>query len=456
MGYHRTTRSGKQSTIAATYSLLMKPIHSTLIPFLLLAVSSLYAQDTCLFDFSNTLRSAGYTPVTAASQYNGRFGFDMGTGGRFIPGKGRQRGAFTTDSACYFSIAVPEGNYQVTAVLGSHQHAGATLIKAESRRLAVNTVKTAKGETKTVSFIVNVRSPRISSNTQVKLKPREHGKLDWDDKLTLEFSGPQPCISQLKIEKVSGQITVFLAGNSTVVDQEEEPWAAWGQMIPCFFKPGVSIANHAESGLTLGSFLNSGRLEKILSVAQRGDYLFIEFGHNDQKEKGPGDGAYYSYTERLKLFVHKAREKGVLPVIVTSTARRSFDAAGRSQNTLGDYPDAARKVAAAENIPLIDLNTMTTTLYDALGVEASKKALVHYPANTFPGQNKPLQDNTHFNTYGAYELAKCVVAGIRLNKLPLAAYLADMPNFDPAHPDDPDGFYWPLSPKRSVTKPDGN
>jgi lysophospholipase L1-like esterase len=313
-----------------------------------------------------------------------------------------------------------------------------------------------KGEIKRISFVVNVRRPQISTGGRVSLKPREVGKLDWDDKLTLEFSDERPCVNSIQIEKTDTPITVYLAGNSTVVDQDEEPWAAWGQMIPCFFGPGVAIANHAESGLTLGSFLNSHRLDKVLSVIKPGDYLFIEFGHNDQKEKGPQDGAYQSYTERLKLFVAKAREHGALPVIVTSTARRSFDADGKSVNTLGDYPEAARQVAKQENVPLIDLNRMTTAFYDALGVEDSKKALVHYPAHTFPGQDQPLADNTHFNPYGAYELAKCIVEGIKSNRLSLSNLLVNMPAFDPAHPDPVESFYWPPSPNQSTRKPDGN
>ena len=408
------------------------------------------------FDCSNTRVQSGYTPLNAFALYNGTYGFDLGTTGKFIPGKRSVRGFLTADSAFYFSVAVPEGNYKVTVTLGSPTDTSSTLIKAESRRLMLGRTKTTKGEMKTVSFIVNIRQPQITVDKQVQLKPREHGKLDWDNKLTLEFSGEHPGVSSLEIEKVTDKITVYLAGNSTVVDQDEEPWAAWGQMIPCFFRPGVAIANHAESGLTLGSFINSHRLEKVLSIIKPGDYLFIEFGHNDQKEKGPDDGAYKSYTERLKYFIASARDKGAIPVIVTSTARRSFDANGKTQNTLGDYPDAARKVAREQNVPLIDLNKMTTTFYDALGIEDSKKALVHYPANTFPGQDKPLQDNTHFNAYGAYELAKCVVEGIRANKLPLADYLGNQSAFDPSQPDNPDNFYWPLSPRKSVTKPDGN
>ena len=400
----------------------------------------------------------GHTLVDTSVQYTTTkgYGFDLGTGARRTT-RSAGNGFVTSRQPFYFSVAVPqEGNYKVTLTLGDTQDTSLTTVKAESRRLMLYHVATRKGELRQLSFVVNIRKPEISTGGRVSLKPREIGKLDWDDKLTLEFSDTRPCINALSIEKTDSPITVYLAGNSTVVDQDEEPWAAWGQMIPYFFGSNVAIANHAESGLTLGSFLNSHRLDKVLSVIKPGDYLFIEFGHNDQKEKGPQDGAYHSYTERMKLFVSKAREHGAIPVIVTSTARRSFDSTGKSVNTLGDYPEAARRVAKQENVPLIDLNQMTTAFYDALGVENSKKALVHYPASTFPGQDKPLADNTHFNPYGAYELAKCVVEGIKRNKLGLANYLVTMPAFDPAHPDPVDQFYWPPSLSQSARKPDGN
>ncbi|RYE18645.1 MAG: rhamnogalacturonan acetylesterase, partial [Sphingobacteriaceae bacterium] len=240
------------------------------------------------------------------------------------------------------------------------------------------------------------------------------------------------------------------------VDQDDEPWASWGQMIPRFFKPGIVIANHAESGLTLGSFIGSKRLEKVLSLMKSGDYLFIEFGHNDQKEKGPNDGAYKSYTERLKFFVSEVKKKGGIPVIVTSTSRRSFGTDGKIENSLGDYPEAARQVAQNEHVNLIDLNAMTTKMWDALGTESSTKAFVHYPANSYPGQDKALLDNTHFNPYGAYEIAKCIVQGIKDNHLDIAKYLVEVPNFDPSKPDALDSFHWPESPKSTVVKPDGN
>jgi len=415
------------------------------------------------FDFGSGKVAPGYTQVLPTNVYSptAGYGFDFNTTATAVSraSKAALKGDFvTSDKPFYFSARLPEGNYNVTVTLGDTQGPSSTSLKAESRRLLLEQTATAPGKFTTQTFPINIKDRKISTGGEVALKPRELGKLDWDDKLTLEFNGSKTCLAALEITPVQNAVTVYLAGNSTVVNQDDEPWAAWGQMIPRFFKPGVAVANHAESGLTLGSFMGSKRLEKVLSVIKPGDYLFIEFGHNDQKEKGPNDGAYKSYTERLKLFVSEAKKKGATPVILTSTARRNFDeTTGKNVNSLGDFPDAARKVAKEENVALIDLNQMTTQLYESLGVEDSKKALVHYPANTYPGQTQAMADNTHFNPYGAYEIAKCVVEGIKANKLGLTKYLRnDTPPFDPAKPDAVASFQWADSPKNDVVKPDGN
>jgi len=184
---------------------------------------------------------------------------------------------------------------------------------------------------------------------------------------------------------------------------------------------------------------------------KKGDYLFIEFGHNDMKEKGPDDGAYKSYSERMRLFVTEARKKGGIPVIVSPANRRSFGDDGKISNSLGDYPEAARKVAQEMKVPFIDLNAMTKTLYEALGTENSKKAFVIYPANSFPGEPNALNDNTHFNSYGAYQLAKCIIEGIRSNNLGIKKYIIKgLPVYDPAKPDPFDNFSLPLSPHSPV------
>lgn len=358
-----------------------------------------------------------------------------------------------------YAVEVPDGNYKVTVVLGSKKKPAKTVVRAEARRLMVDEISTKKGKFQTVQFIVNKRSPKISDKMNVRIKPREKGTPDWDDKLTLDFYGAAPAVKQVTIERDTTATTIFLCGNSTVVDQAHEPYASWGQMIPRWFGPEVAISNHAESGLTAGSFLASNRLEKVLAMMKKGDYVICEFGHNDQKEKTPGSGAWYNFSYNLKQYIDKVRAKGGNIIFVTPTQRRFFDKATRSkiQETHGDYPDAMRAVAKREGVPVIELHDMTRTFFETLGYENSKKSLVHYPANTYPNQPKALEDNTHFNPYGAYEVAKMVVMGMKQLHLPFLKYLRpDWQDFNPAQPDDFNKFLWYPSTDQDVTKPDGN
>lgn len=367
-----------------------------------------------------------------------------------------------SDGIFYFSVAVPDGNYKVTVTLGSKKAKGNTTVRAESRRLFVQNAETKKGEFKTCSFIVNKRNTTITmpdgKTDRVRIKKREENKMNWDDKLTIEVNGDQPAVSSIKIEPAADNVpTLWLCGNSTVVDQDYEPWASWGQMITRWFTDEVAVANYAESGETATSFIAAGRLKKIVSLMKRGDYIFMEFGHNDQKEKRPGSGAFYNYAYALKQFVDEARAKGVTPIFVTPTQRRSFDSSGKIQETHANYPDAMRWVAKDLNVQLIELHDMTRTFYETLGVEGSKHALVHYPAGTYPGQVKAFEDNTHFNPYGAYEIAKMMVEGMKQLNLPVVQHLrSDYIPFNPAQPDDWRAFHWNDGPFIDTVKPDGN
>ena len=181
-----------------------------------------------------------------------------------------------------------------------------------------------------------------------------------------------------------------------------------------------------------------------MSVIRAGDWLLIQMGHNDQKEKGEGVGAFTTYKESLKQFIAQAREKGATPVLVTPMNRMTFDAEGKITNSLGDYPEAVRQTGAEEKVAVIDLNAMSKLFYEALGPKDAVKAFAD-------------GDTTHHNNYGSYELAKCIVQGIRDGKIGLAKYLVDdVGAFDPAHPDSPATFAIPAEPRGGVQKPYGN
>jgi lysophospholipase L1-like esterase len=430
-----------------------------ILSFLILIIShALFAQQKTAYKFSFGKKEIpGYIKVDPSQKYQPEvgYGFDFETTPIAIDREGKKpltSGFVTSNKPFFFSIKLPEGNYDIKIITGDMKEATLTTVKAESRRLIFEKVKTSPGKFATLSATINIRVPEIAgTNEKVSRKPRELYKLNWDNKMTFEFTDTRPCICALEITKVEDAVTVYLAGNSTVVDQDDEPWASWGQMFPRFLKQGIAVANHAESGLSLGSFLSSNRLKKVMSTMKPGDYLFIEFGHNDMKEKGPNDGAYKSYSERMRLFISETRKKGGIPVIISPANRRSFGDDGKITNSLGDYPEAAKKVAEELKVAFIDLNAMTKVFYETLGPDDSKNAFVIYPANSFEGQTNALNDNTHFNNYGAYQLAKCIIEGIRTNKLGMEKYLVKgLPSFNPSKPDPFKEFSLPLTPKSPV------
>jgi lysophospholipase L1-like esterase len=382
---------------------------------------------------------------------DGGAGFDLATAPERVVG-----GTCSGSKPFFFSTTATDGNYQVTLVLGGPK-ASRTTVKAESRRLMVEKLVVPAGHRATVVFNVNVRTPQIvgapaDANT-VRLKPREVGILEWDNKLTLEFNGENPSVRSISVRKVDVP-TVYIAGDSTVVDQDKEPWAAWGQMLPVFFGPGVCIADEAESGETIKSFVGERRLAKVESTWKKGDYLMIQFAHNDQK---PGAVSVPEYKQLMERYIADARDAGVTPILVTAMNRRNFNPDGTLQMTLGEYPQATREVGAQQKVEVIDLNAMSKTLFEALGEQGTLHAFVQYPANTFPGQTEALKDNTHFNAYGAYELARAIVQSIRNQHLELEQYLRPgIPPFDPAKPLPFAEWSLPMSPAVSTVTPYGH
>ena len=394
---------------------------------------------------------SGEQNLTPNSLYkDGGFGFDLSTAPSRIA-----RGTCSGDKPFYFSAPATDGNYQVVLELGGPQ-ASRTTVRAESRRLMVDKLTLKAGQTKHVIFNVNVRTPQIAgaaadANT-VRLKPREIGILNWDNKLTLEFNGENPSVRSISIHKIDDVPTVYIAGDSTVVDQDKEPWAAWGQMLPVFFGPGICIANNAESGETIQSFVGERRLAKVESTWRKGDYILVQFAHNDQKSV-----PIPQYKKLMERYISEARAAGVTPILVTAMNRRNFNADGTLQMTLGEYPQTTRDVATEEKVALIDLNAMSKTIFEAMGDAGTLHAFVQYPANTFPGQKQEMKDNTHFNSYGAYELARAIVQSIRDQHLPLESYLRPgIPPFDPAHPLPFADWSLPMSPFLTTDAPYGH
>ncbi len=362
------------------------------------------------------------------------------------------------DGRSGFSAKLPEGTYAVTLSFGHATEATSTWVKAEGRRLVLDEVRTAPGEFVERTVLIHVRRPDIPGSDGVAITGSEPTSPTWDDRLNFEFSGTAPRVAALKIQPALNFTTVYVAGDSTVSDYNREPHAGWGQMLPRFFGPKATVANYARSGLALHTFEATRRLEKVLSTMKPGDHFLIQFGHNDQKDKTPGAGPFTTYKANLKRFIAATREKGGIPVLITPMERRRFQPDGTQLETLTDFAAAMRETGREENVPVIDLHAMSLTLYAALGPEVSKRAFLHLPAHSFPGQKEAMADDSHHSTYGAFELARCVVQGIQTKVPALAALLvADAGSFDPAQPDDPAAFRLPPSPPAaSMEKPEGN
>jgi len=418
---------------------------------LVVIVNSPVLAQALRFDFGPGKVAAGYKQVLAENTYNKLIGYGFEPGANVTCvnrnlGDEVRSDLCSSDKPFYFSVALPEGDYRVTVTFGDAERETVTTVKAELRRLMIERVATQPGKFVTRTFTVNVRTPTIPGVGEVKLKDREKTTeaWAWDEKLTLEFNNSHPSVNAIEIVRGDKLPTIYLLGDSTVCDQPSEPYSSWGQMLTRFFKPDVVVANNAESGESLRSSLGARRLDKVVSTMKAGDYLLIQYGHNDEKEKGEGVGAFTTYKADLKKFVAAARERGAVPVLITPVQRRTFDPLGKITNSHGDYPEAVRQAAREEKVALIDLHAMSTKFYEALGPEKSKLAFKD-------------GDGTHHNSYGSYELAKCVVEGIRAAKLGIAKYLVnEVRAFDPSRPDPLESFSLPPSPAVTNTRPLGS
>lgn len=426
--------------------------HNSVSLFLSAALTTAALADTPLkFDFGAGAVGPGYTQVLPDMTFSKDRGFGFEPGPKPVSIDRAQSDPLKSDfitceQPFHFTADVPhEGNYRVTVTLGDADGASTTTIKAELRRLMVENAHTEQGQFKTVDFIVNVRTPTITGTNGVKpgvvrLKaPREtiQEAWDWDKAITLEFEGKRPAVCRLAIEPVNVP-TIYILGDSTVCDQSKEPYASWGQMLPRFFKPVIAVANHAESGETYRDSIGRRRLDKIVSLIKPGDYLLMQFGHNDQKQIKAGTGGpFTTYKAEIKKHVDAVRAHGGTPVIISPMERRNFNEDGTVRPTLSDYAEAARQAAQELHCAFLDLNAMSIKFYEALGPTKSVVA--------FAAQNGHV-DNTHHDDYGSYELAKCIVEAIRKQHLPIAKDIADdFKGFDPSHPDNPDTFDVPPS-----------
>lgn len=191
----------------------------------------------------------------------------------------------------------------------------------------------------------------------------------------------------------------------------EEPRAGWGQVIGSYFSDDVKVNNHAVGGRSSNSFIKEGRLEQIVKCLKTGDYLFIQFGHNDQKSFGTEP--YSTYQSYLAQYIDGAREKGATPILITPMHRRTFDDKGKIVNSLGDYPKAMIDLAKETNVLIIDLWGKSKLLYESLGPKACKKLFIWFEPDEQSNYPEGIRDDTHFCEEGAILLADIIVTAVK-------------------------------------------
>ncbi len=222
-------------------------------------------------------------------------------------------------------------------------------------------------------------------------------------------------------------ITVYLIGDSTCATKTDNarPETGWGEKLGQHFKKRVTVDNRALNGRSTKSFRDQGHWDKILGTLKPGDFVFIQFGHNDQKESKP---QVYSdpqtFQKNLKRYIDETRAKGATPVLLTSIVRRKFDEQGQLINTLKHYTAATRQVAKETGTPMIDMDEKTRALIQEMGPEASKNIYLWVNKSDYPNLKTDKKDDTHLCVAGAERYALLVVEGIREQKIePLAKNL---------------------------------
>ncbi len=240
--------------------------------------------------------------------------------------------------------------------------------------------------------------------------------------MALAFEIPQPTVQ------------IFMIGDSTMADKPlaDNPERGWGQLFPQYLTDEVAVKNYAVNGRSTKSFLKEGRWDSVLKYLRKDDWVFIQFGHNDQKIE---DSNRYAapqtlYRDNLIKFVKETRAKGANPILVTPVMRRKFDAQGKFVDQHGLYPDVVRAIAKEMNVPLIDLHQLSQKLIESQGVEGSKKLFLWIDPKHFTAAPDGKKDDTHFSEYGAAQMASLVCEEVKAKNIGVARYLKQS-----AHPE---------------------
>lgn len=222
-------------------------------------------------------------------------------------------------------------------------------------------------------------------------------------------------------------IKLFIAGDSTAAPKlpEKRPESGWGEHLQPLFNNKITVCNHAVNGRSTKSFIDEGRLSEIEAQLQKGDWLIIQFGHNDEKKEDPLRCTlpWTSYMENLKVFINSAMKKGAYPLVLSSVTRRRFENGSLSAYTVGKYPKAAIELAKQEQICFIDMYSASWNLVNGLGEKQSADLFLHLEKNENENYPEGVEDNTHLNYTGAKEIAGLFARKLKESSCPLKEYL---------------------------------
>ncbi len=362
-------------------------------------------------DLGNGATAAGAVRVDATSAYtaDNRVGFvdvsqvsatDRG-------GENAARSDFVTVGDTELVVDLPNGNYTVDLIAGDAQGATDIAITAEQMAKVQRTEKLA-GQYLEMGFNIAI----------------------VDGQLNLEFAGAAANLNSLVItqktpNEAGTEPTAWITGDSTVQSYTADyvPQAGWGQMIERFLSDDVTVENKAIGGRSAKNFISQGRLDEVLLNVKPGDYLFAQFGHNDNSygvdDRWAAPGDYYEY---LRTFVDGAKQRGATPVIVTPVSRRSYNAeTGEANVSFPDYVAAASKLAAETGTALVDLSASSRAYLTEIGPEAAKSVFLHVPAGVYANRPNGTVDDTHFQEYGAIQMARLVATDVAKLDIPLAS-----------------------------------
>ncbi|CAH1196790.1 fibronectin type III domain-containing protein [Paenibacillus sp. JJ-223] len=381
------------------------------------------------YDFGSGGTADGYTAVDASAAYSAGAGYGFTDLSKVTVQDRGTEDPIKSDFALLaegagFKVDLPNGDYTVSLVAGDPQGNTDIAIKVESMDKVLPTAKAA-GEFLEMSFDIAL----------------------VDGQMNFEFAGTAAKLNALTIERLpereaGSKPVLYLAGDSTMqtYDPYWKPQAGYGQMLPSFFSDAVEIKNHSIGGRSSKSFIFQGRLDEILRAIRPGDYLLVQFGHNDATISVPDRYASPAdYKNYLKTYIDGVEQRGATPILVTPMGRRDFNAdTGKFNVSFPEYVQAMKEVAAEKNVKLIDLSALSIAYYDSIGPEATLSVFLHVPAGIYQAFPNGATDNTHFQEYGAIQIARLVAGAIRELDLPLSAAVKDaqVPAEVPAKPQD--------------------